>query len=213
MVMATPFEGLTKSQINKLFDLLGVHVYKFNKNQEILPTIKNENIVGIILEGYAQILNIEYNGNEIVIDNLYKDSVFGTNVSLTNSENYQIIAKQDTDVLVIDYDKLINPQNLNHNYFNIFFRNLFDIINIKMKEKNERIKVLEKKQIREKLLEYFEMEYKKGHLNNNIFLSFSFKDLADYLAINRSAMFRELKHLKEEKLIEVNNRKVTLLYK
>lgn len=211
--MATPFEGLTKSQINKLLDLLGVHVYKFNKNQEILPTIKNENIVGIILEGYAQILNIEYNGNEIVIDNLYKDSVFGTNVSLTNSENYQIIAKQDTDVLVIDYDKLINPQNLNHNYFNIFFRNLFDIINIKMKEKNERIKVLEKKQIREKLLEYFEMEYKKGHLNNNIFLSFSFKDLADYLAINRSAMFRELKHLKEEKLIEVNNRKVTLLYK
>lgn len=213
MVMATPFEGLTKSQINKLLDLLGVHVYKFNKNQEILPTIKNENIVGIILEGYAQILNIEYNGNEIVIDNLYKDSVFGTNISLTNSENYQIIAKQDTDVLVIDYDKLINPQNLNHNYFNIFFRNLFDIINIKMKEKNERIKVLEKKQIREKLLEYFEMEYKKGHLNNNIFLSFSFKDLADYLAINRSAMFRELKHLKEEELIEVNNRKVTLLYK
>ena len=213
MVMTAPFEGLTKSQINKLYDLLGVHVYKFNKNQEILPTIKNENIVGIILEGYAQILNIEYNGNEIVIDNLYKDSVFGTNVSLTNSENYQIIAKQDTDVLVIDYDKLINPQNLNHNYFNIFFRNLFDIINIKMKEKNERIKVLEKKQIREKLLEYFEMEYKKGHLNNNIFLSFSFKDLADYLAINRSAMFRELKHLKEEKLIEVNNRKVTLLYK
>ena len=211
--MATPFEGLTKSQINKLFDLLGVHVYKFNKNQEILPTIKNENIVGIILDGYAQILNIEYNGNEIVIDNLYKDSVFGTNISLTNSENYQIIAKQDTDVLVIDYDKLINPQNLNHNYFNIFFRNLFDIINIKMKEKNERIKVLEKKQIREKLLEYFEMEYKKGHLNNNIFLSFSFKDLADYLAINRSAMFRELKHLKEEKLIEVKNRRVTLLYK
>ena len=211
--MTAPFEGLTKSQINKLLDLLGVHVYKFNKNQEILPTIKNENIVGIILDGYAQILNIEYNGNEIVIDTLYKDSVFGTNISLTNSENYQIIAKQDTDVLVIDYDKLINPQNLNHNYFNIFFRNLFDIINIKMKEKNERIKVLEKKQIREKLLEYFEMEYKKGHLNNNIFLSFSFKDLADYLAINRSAMFRELKHLKEEKLIEVKNRRVTLLYK
>ena len=211
--MTAPFEGLTKSQINKLLDLLGVHVYKFNKNQEILPTIKNENIVGIILDGYAQILNIEYNGNEIVIDNLYKDSVFGTTISLTNSENYQIIAKQDTEVLVIDYDKLINPQNLNHNYFNIFFRNLFDIINIKMKEKNERIKVLEKKQIREKLLEYFEMEYKKGHLNNNIFLSFSFKDLADYLAINRSAMFRELKHLKEEKLIEVKNRRVTLLYK
>ena len=210
--MATPFDGLTKFQINKLFDLLGVHIYKFSKNQEVLPTIKNKNIVGIILDGHAQILNIEYNGNEIIIENLYKDSVFGTNISLTNSENYQIIAKQNTEVLVIDYDKLINPKNLTHNYFNIFFRNLFDIINTKNKEKNERIKVLEKKQIREKLLEYFEMEHKKSRLNN-IYLPFSFKDLADYLAINRSAMFRELKHLKEDKFIEIKNRRVTLLYK
>ena len=210
--MTTPFEGLTKSQKNKLFDLLGVHIYKFNKNQEVLPTIKNENIVGIILDGYAQILNIEYNGNEIVIENLYKDSIFGSNISLTNSENYQIIAKQSTSVLVIDYDKLINPKNLSHNYFNIFFRNLFDIINIKMREKNERIKILEKKQIREKLLEFFEIEHKKNRLNS-IYLPFSFKDLADYLAINRSAMFRELRHLKDEKFIEVKNRKITLLYK
>ena len=210
--MRLPFEGLTKSQKNKLFDLLGVHIYQFNKNQEVLPTIKNENIVGIILDGYAQILNIEYNGNEIIIEHLYKDSVFGSNISLTNSENYQIIAKQITSVLVIDYDKLVNPKNLSHNYFNIFFRNLFDIINIKMREKNERIKILEKKQIREKLLEYFEIEHKKSRLNS-IYLPFSFKDLADYLAINRSAMFRELRHLKDEKFIEVKNRKITLLYK
>ena len=210
--MTTPFQDLTKSQINKLYDLLGVHIYTFNDNQEILPTIKNENIIGIILDGYAQILNIEYNGNEIITENLYKNSIFGSNISLTNSENYQIIARQETTVLVIDYDKLINPKNLVHNYFNIFLRNLFDIINIKFKEKNERIKILEKKQIRDKLLEYFEMENKKSRLRS-IYIPFSFKDLADYLAVNRSAMFRELKHLKDEKFIEIKNRRITLLYK
>ena len=208
--MTTPFQDLTKSQINKLYDLLGVHIYTFNDNQEILPTIKNENIIGIILDGYAQILNIEYNGNEIITENLYKNSIFGSNISLTNSENYQIIARQETTVLVIDYDKLINPKNLVHNYFNIFLRNLFDIINIKFKEKNERIKILEKKQIRDKLLEYFEMEHKKSRLKS-IYIPFSFKDLADYLAVNRSAMFRELKHLKDEKFIEIKNRRITLL--
>ena len=210
--MTTPFQDLTKSQINKLYDLLGVHIYTFNDNQEILPTIKNENIIGIILDGYAQILNIEYNGNEIITENLYKNSIFGSNISLTNSENYQIIARQETTVLVIDYDKLINPKNLVHNYFNIFLRNLFDIINIKFKEKNERIKILEKKQIRDKLLEYFEMEHKKSRLKS-IYIPFSFKDLADYLAVNRSAMFRELKHLKDEKFIEIKNTTITLLYK
>ena len=66
--------------------LLGVHIYKFSENQEILPTIKNENIIAIILDGYAQIINIEYNGNEIIVEELFKDSVFGTNISATNSE-------------------------------------------------------------------------------------------------------------------------------
>lgn len=210
--MTSPFDNLTKAQISKLYELLGVHIYSFSENQEILPTIKNENIVGIVLEGYAQILNIEYNGNEIIAENLYKNSVFGSNISLTNSDNYQIIARQDTTVLVIDYDKLMNPKNLVHNYFNVFFRNLFDIINVKIREKNERIKILEKKQIREKLLEFFEMENKKNRLKY-IYLPFSLKDLADYLAVNRSAMFRELKHLKEDKFIEIKDRKIVLLYK
>ena len=58
----------------------------------------------------------------------------------------------------------------------------------------------------------FEIEHKKTRLKY-INLPFAFRALADYLAINRSAMFRELKNLKEEKFIEVNNRKITLLYK
>lgn len=210
--MLNPFENLSTNQINKLFHILGVHIYNFKKNQEILPTIKYENILSIILQGHAQIINIEYNGNEIIMENLYKDDIFGTNISATNSEYTQIIAKEDTKVLVIDYDKLVNPLNLKYTYFNIFLMNIFDIINTKFKEKNERVKILEKKQIREKLLEYFEIEHKKTR-QRNIYLPFSFRDLADYLAVNRSAMFRELRHLKDEKFIEVNDRKITLLYK
>lgn len=210
--MRNPFDNLSKAQITKLYELLGVHVYKYEKNQEILPTIRNDNIIGIILEGFAQIENIEYNGNEMIKENLSQNSVFGNNISYTNSDDCQIIAKQDTTVLVIDYNKLMNPSNLNHNYFNIFFSNLFDIINIKFRKTNERVKVLEKKQIREKLLEFFEIENKKGPLNN-IYLNCTFKDLADYLSVDRSAMFRELKHLKNEGFIEVQGRKITLLYK
>ena len=74
--MRSPFEGLNKLQITKLFDLLGVHSYSFNRNEEILSMIKSENIVCILLEGEAQILYIEYNGNEIVLENLTKLSVF-----------------------------------------------------------------------------------------------------------------------------------------
>lgn len=210
--MRSPFEDLTKLQINKLFDLLSVHQYKYHRNEEILPTIKNENIVCIILEGFAQIIYMEYNGDEILMENLYKNSVFGTNISGTNNDNCEIIARDDTEVLVIDYDNLLNPKNLNHNYFNTFIRNLFDITNNKYKETNKRLRILEKKQIRDRLLEFFEINYARNPLKT-LLLPFSLKELSDYIGVNRSAMFRELSHLKDDKLIEVHGRKIKLLYK
>ena len=210
--MDNPFENLSKAQIKKLYVLLDVHIYKYNKDQELLPTIKTSNIIGIILKGSAQIIQTEYNGNEIMVEELEENSVFGSNISNTSSENYEILAKENTEVLVIDYNKLLNSRNLKYSYFNVFFQNLFDIINIKFKEKNDRIKVLEKKQIRNKLLEYFDIEYKKNH-SRNIYLPFTLKELADYIAVNRSAMFREIKNLKDDRFIEIKNKRITLLYK
>ena len=207
-----PFRELTNQQIKKIFELLDAHIYTYQQNQEMLETIKNDNIIGIITAGHAQIIHSDYNGNENIVEDLYEKAVFGTNITLTNATNYQIIAKEFTEVSVIDYDNLINTNHLKYKYFNIFLRNLFDIINNKFKEKNERLQVLEKKQIRNKLLEYFEIQYKKS-LSRVIKLPFSFKELADYLAVNRTAMFRELKNLKEENLIEIKNRKISLLYK
>ena len=60
--------------------------------------------------------------------------------------------------------------------------------------------------------EVSEIEYNKTFLRN-INLDFSLRELADYLAVNRSAMFRELKRLKEDKFIKINGRRITLLYK
>ena len=210
--MNSPFADLSRVQTARLFELLDVHIYKYNNNEEVLPTIKNSNIIGIVMEGSIQISYIEYNGNEIILETLNKNDVFGTNISSTGNDNCDIIAKENTEVLVIDYVKLMNPKNLRYPYFNTFFRSLFDIINIKFKEKNERMRILEKKQIRERLLEFFEIERKKSG-SRHIHLSFALKDLADYICVNRSAMFRELKNLKEERFIEINGKRITLLYK
>ena len=208
--MKSPFKNLSEVQIDKLYHLLGTHIFNFRKNDEILPTIRSRNIIAIILDGSAKIVNIDYNGNEMLVENLKKDSVFGTSISLINNENCNILAMEPTKVLVIDYKSIMKTENIKYKYFNIFFSNLFDIINTKYKETNERVRILEKKQIRDKLLEYFDIEYSKSRLNY-FYLPFSFKELADYLAINRSAMFRELKSLKEEHFIDIDGKKIILL--
>lgn len=211
--MIEPFRNLTISQVNKLLKNVQSHIYKYKKGQEILPTIKNENIIAIILNGSAEIINIDYYGNETNFEKLKKNSVFTTNMNAINYSNCQILATSDeTEVLVINHNALINENNTKYTYYNIFMQNLFDILNDRYKDTNERIRVLEKKTIRDKLLEYFDIEYKKTY-TRVIELPFNLKDLADYLAINRSAMFRELKNLKEDKIISVKGNKITLLTK
>ena len=210
--MKNPFENLSVQQVNKLLKNLQGHRYKYQKGQEILPTIKNENIVGIVLNGNAEIINIDYNGNEIILERLKKNSVFTSYMNAINYENCQIIATADTEILVFNHNVLINPVNTKHVYYNVFMQNIFDIQNTRYKDINERIRVLEKKSIRDKLLEYFDIEYKKSFMRT-IELPFNLKDLADYLAVNRSAMFRELKNLKEDKIISVKGNRITLLTK
>ena len=130
-----PFRELTNQQIKKIFELLDAHIYTYQQNQEMLETIKNDNIIGIITAGHAQIIHSDYNGNENIVEDLYEKAVFGTNITLTNATNYQIIAKEFTEVSVIDYNNLINTNHLKYKYFNIFLTNLFDIINTKIKER------------------------------------------------------------------------------
>lgn len=190
--------------------MLGTHTFNFDRGNEVLSTIKNNNIIVVILEGAVKIVNIDYDGNEILLETLKKDDVFGTNISLINSESCNIIATQFTKLLVIDYKIMMKTSNMKYKYFNVFFNNLVDIVMTKYEKTNERIRVLEKKQIRDKLLEYFDIQNNKDSLNY-FYLPFSFKELADYLVMDRSAMFRELKNLKMEGFIKVEGRKITIL--
>ena len=68
---------------------------------------------------------------------------------------------------------------------------------------------LSQRTIREKLICYF-MQLAAQAKASSFSLPFTMVDLADYLSIDRSAMTRELKRMKEEGLIEMDKRCVRL---
>ena len=204
------FNKISVKQQVKLLKLLETSTLSFKKGTVMLSTIK-ENIIGVILEGYAQIVRTDYNGNRTIIEELEEEMIFGSTISSLSSDECELIAKEDTKVLIIDYDLIIESENNTYSYYNQFVKNLLQITTDIIDEKNERIEILKKKTIRDKLLEYFNI-YRKKHGSNNIYLPFSLTDLSDYLAVDRSAMSRELRYLKEEGFIETKGRKITLLY-
>ena len=205
------FDNITEKNKQKLLKLLEANTFSYKKDSSILRTIKNDNIIGIILEGYAQIIRTDYNGNRTITEELEENDIFGSTLSSLKNKEYQIITKEDTKIILIDYDRIINYSENNKGYYNEFIKNLLQIVIEKVNQKNERIEILTRKTTRNKLLEYFSITAKR-YGSKYVYLPFNFTDLADYLAVDRSAMSRELKYLKEEGFIEIKGKRITLLY-
>lgn len=202
------FYNITNNEKEKILTFLEANTLKYKKNTTILDNQKNDNIIGIIIEGYIQIIKTDYNGNKNIIEDLQDGAIFGTTMSSIKNTEYSLITKEDTKLVIIYFDSIIN-NSLNYKYFNQFLKNLLCIMLDKISTNNNRIEILTNKTIRNKLLVYFKQISKKNK-SKIIYLPYNYTDLADYLAIDRSAMYRELKNLKEEGLIEIKDKKFTL---
>lgn len=202
------FNNITNINKDKILKSLEGNTLYFKKNNTILTNIKQDNIIGIILEGYIQIVKTDYNGNRTIIEDLYDNDIFSSKMSNISNNEYSVITKEDTKIIVIYFNEILNNE-LNTSYYNQFLKNLLYIMSDKMTNINNRIEILSNKTIRNKLLAYFKIMSKKNN-SKIIYLPYTFIDLADYLGVDRSAMYRELKNLKEEGLITIVNKKIVL---
>ena len=173
---------------------------------------------------YVQLLNfcmpvveeLNYDASDYAENNLSIKNVILQSFGLSNlrfqdivNNELSLIALEDTEITMISYDKIINRCEKNCPYHNILINNMLQIIIDKLNLSYERIQILTKKTIREKLLEYFKFEANKKH-SKKFKMSLSFTSLAEYLAVDRSALMREVKYLKEDELLEINNKIVKI---
>lgn len=203
------FYGISEEHQNKILQLLEAHTTSYKKNNTILSNVPNEHFIYIVLSGYLQIIKNNYDGSTRIVEELPMNSIFGTMTSPLQNKEYSVITKEDSKVISIDLDSVFKIEPIES--FDIFLKNLLSTMIKKMEEIAERSEILANNSIRNKLLAYFKIMSKKNN-TKVIYLPFSYTSLADYLIVNRSAMSRELKNLKEEGFIEVKGKKIKLLY-
>jgi CRP-like cAMP-binding protein len=199
------FKNMTSNEIDNALKSLGARRITFRKDHIIVSNLVDDDLIGVITNGKASIVNYDYFGNRDIIDSLEYDAVFGKPFSHINSD-VSIIAASDCEVLFIDYNLLMS----NKQYDKISY-NINRLLTSKIYSLYEKIEILSKRTIREKLLSYFNNLAKK--YNKKTFnLPITYIELADYLSVDRSAMTREIKKLKVEKKINTDGKKITLLY-
>lgn len=182
----------------------------FKKDQIITTYIKKRNQICILLQGEADLVRYDFNGAKSIIEHYTENDIFGEafyTVSVNNELSVE--AKKNCDVLFFSYGSLYGGCEKKCKFHNALAENFSKIMIEKMKAVNTRIEILTKRTIRDKLLGYFNILSTRS-LSKTISLPFSLTDLADFLSVDRSAMMREIKNLKDEGIIEKDGNKFTI---
>lgn len=172
------------------------------------------NSVGILERGEAAVIRIDEEGVSTVLEELTAGGVFGKSLAFagTGGDSLEVVCRTSCDVLFIDYPHILKRCERACTHHSLLVQNMLRLISDKAQSLSERVDVLSRRSIREKLLCYFHQLSEKAG-GDTFMLPFSLSTLADYIATDRSAMMRELKRLREEGAVRSEGRKFTLLYR
>ncbi len=209
--MANLFENISEKNILKLKRILSANTVKYKKNVNILSNVNQDNFIALVDSGSIQFIFNDYDGNKTIIEELNTGEMFGNLISNIASEEITCITKEDTQITYIEFDEITNDEIIKNDFYIIFIKNLIRLLTEQLTTRNNRIELLTKRSTRDKILAYFKYEsQKRGAKKFNMPMTFT--ELANYLSVDRSAMSREIKYLKEDGFIEVNGKKITIDY-
>ena len=204
------FNGIENKDVKSMLNCFNATTISYKNGTTIISNLANTGAIGIIYEGSANLIKIDYNGNRTIIEKLERGSIFGE-VFLPNSDELSIVATDNCTVISFDYEHITRRCKKSCSYHSKLIDNMIQILADKIVNMNNRIDILTKKTIIEKLLEYFKT-IEKEKLSKTFKLNLNFTELADYFGVDRSALMREIKNLKNEGFIETKGNRITLLY-
>lgn len=209
--MANLFENISEKNILKLKRILSANTVKYKKNVNILSNVNPDNFIALVDSGSVQFIFNDYDGNKTIIEELNAGEMFGNLISNITSEEITCVTKEDTQITYIEFDEITNDEIIKNDFYIIFIKNLIKLLTDQLTTRNNRIELLTKRSTRDKILAYFKNEsQKRGTKKFNMPMTFT--ELANYLSVDRSAMSREIKYLKEDGFLEVNGKKITIDY-
>lgn len=150
------------------------------------------NVIGVILEGKLRISTFSYGNNEIIFNEINKGEMFGNNLIFSSSPYFKgdVVALEDTSILLINKDELLNLFKSNEYFLKEFLKAEGDFT-IKL---NTKIKLLSFNKIEDKLNYYL-------FVNNNEIKFKSVVELARILQVAREPLSRLISKLVKEKKI------------
>lgn len=201
------FKNFSIDEIIEIFSVISFYEKDYKKNDIILAENTKVEYFGIITNGKIALSNFDYFGNRNILNVFEKgDSFAEALVSLEIQIPHEVISLIDSSIVWIEYKSLSKSL-----YYQKILNNLLNIISTKNLILNKKLQILSKRTTREKILEYLSNQKKTLSLDSNFEINLNRNEMADYLALDRSNLSRELGKLKKEGIIDFKKNKFKLL--
>ena len=194
------FYDITDQEVEAMIQCFRMRRCRFHPGQIICTYGESAGEVGVLVSGEAELVRLDYAGNRTILERLETGGVFGESLAFTPTlgDCVEVVSAAGSEVLFMEYSHIMKRCENACAHHSKLVQNMFRLV-----------EVLSRRSIRDKLMCWFQLRRLAAGADS-FTLPFTLSALADYISADRSAMMRELKRMKEEGLVEMDGRRVTL---
>lgn len=197
------FEQITPQEIERLLHCLGGRVKRYEKGDFIFHAGAVLRQIGLVITGKVQIVKEDYWGNRLIFSSIEQGQLFGESYACLQKEPLEvsIISATDAEVLFLDLEHALTVCNCACGFHTRLIRNLMTILAKHNLNLTRKVQHMGQKTTREKLLAYL-WSISQKEQSQEFDIPYNRQELADYLAVDRSAMSAELSRMKAQGLVD-----------
>lgn len=204
------FSNMPDNEIENALLFFDAKTQNYEKNEIIKRAETPLHAFGLVLSGSITVYMDDFDGNCLVMSSAQQADTFGESLCfLQKNAPVYIQTNLQTEILWLHCEKLKQDCNCESA---CDLRNRFiALLAMRALDMNDRIQILSKYTIREKLVTYFSQCSNRCG-DNTFILSLDRSSLASYIGTERSALSRELSKMQKENIIKIEKNKITLLH-
>lgn len=206
------FEGISREDYEELMRCFHPTIRMFQSGEDVYSFGSRGKAVGVVRRGSVSVVRTDVNGVRTLLEHAGQGEIFGDIFyeGCIWKNEITITCDRDCEIMFIDYYHITKRCVNACIHHSMLVQNMLSLVAARASALSEHIEVLSCRSIREKLLAYFTLLSARAD-SERFELPFSFAALADYLCVDRSAMMRELKKLKDGGLVRTDRRSIELL--
>ena len=196
-------ENIKETELPSMLNCLGARTKPFKKSEFIFLEGDELKQIGILLEGTIHMVKEDIWGGKAILASLKSGDLFGESFVCGEfgSSSVSFQAASDCKVLLLSFHKVLCSCNKSCVFHHKLIENMVTVIAQKNVLMMNKLEIIAKKTIRERLLTWLSQQVQIT--GSTCFASpMGRMELAEYLCVDRSALTRELVHMKKDGLLD-----------